>query len=107
MITPQFEHKLYLGQNSPSGVIADSTVDNWLKLNCPTQGYTVYHANGVWQGDSEPSTIVVVNGPESLKTPLHGLALAYDRDFNQQAVYYTRLPIHGELISLESQSVAA
>jgi uncharacterized protein DUF3574 len=102
-----YEHKLYFGQSSPKGMIADATVDTWLKSHAPVEGYTVLHGSGVWQGESEPSTVMLVNGPADLRHKLTKLARDYDVAFDQSAVYYTRSVIQGELISRQAPLAVA
>ncbi len=90
--------ELYLGMNTPTGVVTDSAftvfLDREVAPRLPS-GFTVFQATGYYRDNAtgrtirEPSRVLLVyyreNQPQSARA-LNDLAAIYKRLFNQQSV---------------------
>lgn len=116
--------ELYFGANIPKGgVVAQSKFNEWVAQAAPWDGYTVELAQGSWKGESEPTRVLIVYGPNDdiFADQVAQLAASYRDTFHQESVAYAFVPaqfhlsesashtatIYGDGVIQPSQAIAA
>jgi hypothetical protein len=91
---PMTRHDLYLGRNTPNGVVSQHDFDAWLRetVDSKLEGYTVIEAKGYWHGVREDSWDLQAIDADS--NVINAIARAYADRFHQDAVYVTAT--HGD-----------
>jgi hypothetical protein len=96
--------RLFCGLSiADGGVVSQAELDAFIAEEVATRfpdGFTVWRAQGHWQGGNEESLVIEIVRPRDAQTDakVRAIAEAYRKRFRQQAVLRVTMPARMELI---------